>query len=135
MNVIKFHLSPLYFLFILSIFCLFNSLHFAVRLVGGTAPNQGRVEIYNGVWGTICHDYWELPEAKVLCRQLGFEGALLALRSAAYGEGTGVIWLDDVECTGNEDCISQCGHKGWGIGNCDHSQDAGVICTPIGELK
>lgn len=104
-----------------------------MRIVGGTSPNQGRVEVfYNGVWGTICHDYWELPDADVVCHQLGFERALLALRSAAYGQGTGTIWLDDVECTGNEKSLSQCGHKGWGIGNCDHSKDASVICMAKG---
>ena len=109
--------------------------HLAVRLVEGNALNRGRVEIlHNGVWGTICHDYWEMPDADVLCRQLGFEGALVALRSAAYGKGTGEIWLDDVDCKGNESSISQCGHKGWGIRNCDHSQDASVICIPIGNL-
>lgn len=107
-----------------------------VRLVEGFSPNRGRVEIlHNGVWGTICHDYWEMPDANVLCRQLGFEGALVALRSAAYGEGTGEIWLDDVDCKGNEPSIFQCGHKGWGIRNCDHSQDASVICIPIVRLS
>lgn len=71
--------------------------YLAVRLVEGNALNRGRVEIlHNGVWGTICRDYWEMPDADVLCRQLGFEGALVALRSAAYGKGTGEIWLDDV---------------------------------------
>ena len=109
--------------------------YLAVRLVEGNALNRGRVEIlHNGVWGTICHDYWEMSDANVLCRQLGFEGALVALRSAAYGEGTGEIWLDDVDCKGNEPSIFQCGHKGWGIRNCDHSQDASVICIPIGNL-
>ena len=109
--------------------------YLAVRLVEGNSPNRGRVEIlHNGVWGTICHDYWEMPDANVLCRQLGFEGALVALRSAAYGKGTGEIWLDDVDCKGNEPSIFQCGHKGWGIRNCDHSQDASVICIPIGNL-
>lgn len=107
-----------------------------IRLVEGNALNRGRVEIlHNGVWGTICHDYWEMPDANVLCRQLGFEGALVALRSAAYGEGTGEIWLDDVDCKGNEPSIFQCGHKGWGIRNCDHSQDASVICIPIVRLS
>ena len=109
--------------------------YLAVRLVEGNALNRGRVEIlHNGVWGTICHDYWEMPDANVLCRQLGFEGALVALRSAAYGKGTGEIWLDDVDCKGNEPSIFHCGHKGWGIRNCDHSQDASVICIPIGNL-
>lgn len=115
---------------------LFYFIHLTVRLDGGTAPYKGRVEIfYNGVWGTVCHDYWELPEANVVCRQLGFERALRALRSAAYGQGTGVIWLDDVDCIGNETALSQCKHKGWRVTDCVHSKDASVICTPKGEIN
>ena len=105
-----------------------------MRLVGGTATYKGRVEIFfNGAWGTICHDFWELSEANVICRQLGFDGGLLALRYAAYGQGLGIIWMDNVNCTGKEEAISRCEHKGWRVSDCDHTQDASVICTPKGE--
>ena len=46
-----------------------------------------------------------------------------------------MIWLDDVECAGNETAISQCGHKGWRVTDCAHSQDAGVICMPKGKIN
>ena len=43
----------------------------AIRLQGGTAT-QGRVEICNNnVWGTVCDDSWNTPDAIVACRQLG----------------------------------------------------------------
>ena len=98
-------------------------------------PHAGRVEVlYSGTWGTICSDYWDLPDADVVCHQLGYDGALRAVRNAAFGEGTGQIWLDDVQCVGNEPSISHCNHLELGAHNCRHYKDAGVVCRPTGNL-
>ena len=95
----------------------------------------GRVEVqFHGTWGTICDNDWDLKDADVVCRQLGYDGALSALRDAAFGQGTGPIWLDDVQCVGNETSISHCSHLGLGVHNCRHYENAGVVCRPAGNV-
>ena len=102
----------------------------AVRLVGGSY-SAGRVEVYyNGTWGTVCDDGWDIKAARVVCRQLGFRYALDAYRSAFFGQGTGPILLDNYFCSGSESSLFSCVRFGArvGIHNCDHSEDASVVC-------
>ena len=103
----------------------------AVRLVGGSSYNEGRVEIYyNYQWGTVCDDGWDDTDAGVVCRQLGFGSSGTAIGSAGFGQGSGSIWLDSVTCTGSEPTLASCGHLGMGTTrSCGHHEDAGVICS------
>jgi len=111
-------------------FILFCQFCFAVRLVNGSTNYEGRVEVYhNGEWGTVCDDDWDLNDAQVVCIELGFGNAVVAKHSAFYGEGSGQIWLDDLNCVGTEWTIGNCSHGGWGVENCNHGEDASVKCS------
>ncbi|WP_411023473.1 scavenger receptor cysteine-rich domain-containing protein, partial [Salmonella sp. s51228] len=67
---------------------------------------------HNNVWGGICDDLWGLNDATVVCRQMGYQGVI---GYTTYNQRSdNYFWLDNVQCTGNEQYISLCPHNGWG---------------------
>ena len=100
-----------------------------VRLANG-GINFGRVEVcVDGIWGTVCDDDWDTDDANVVCRQLGFSNSSSAPHGAVNGQGSDPIWMDDVKCNGGEASLFKCTHLGWGLHNCNHGEDASVICN------
>nr|XP_054770412.1 LOW QUALITY PROTEIN: cubilin-like [Lytechinus pictus] len=101
-----------------------------IRLVGGSGPHEGRVELYhNNIWGTVCDDDWGAEDATVVCRMLGYRTVIAFWSRAYFGPGTGQIWLDDLQCSGDEKHVIDCTHAmPTGTNNCGHSEDAGVTC-------
>ena len=100
-----------------------------VRLKDGDASYQGRLEIkYNGEWGTVCNKNFSNLAAEIVCKELGLQSYSI-LNHVIPGPRGGRIWLENVQCNGNEQSIFNCSHNGWGQTNCSHEDDVGVSCT------
>ncbi len=63
---------------------------------------------------------------QIVCSELGYDRALN--KTNVFGPGMGPIWLDNVICSGLEDRLGDCDHNGWGVNNCNHKKDIGVVC-------
>ena len=105
---------------------------FQVRLSGGATSREGRVEVaFQGQWGTICDTNWDITDANIVCRQLGYRRADEAYSGLHFGRGSGLVLLDNAKCGGTETRIVDCNFQGWGIVHKDcvnHNKDAGVLC-------
>uniref|UniRef100_A0A3B4BDF7 Soluble scavenger receptor cysteine-rich domain-containing protein SSC5D n=1 Tax=Periophthalmus magnuspinnatus TaxID=409849 RepID=A0A3B4BDF7_9GOBI len=101
-----------------------------IRLMNGSDRCSGRVEVYfHKQWGTVCDDNWDMADAQVVCRAMDCGVALDIKPHSFFGGGEGDIWLDNVECAGNESTLTQCAHNPIGDHNCGHGEDTGVICS------
>ncbi len=111
-----------------------------IPLAETDAEYEGRLEIYHigergGEWGGICDDFWGIADARVACRQLGYQdgaATVEALRELTRPTPA-PIWLDNVNCAGSEAKLADCDPKDWGPHNPHHCSDqgeyAGVRCT------
>ncbi len=124
--------SLVYFYYFISYNHILPKTEGDVRLVNGNDVNQGRVEIFqNNTWGSVCDTDWDSNDAQVTCRQLGLPHAgAMAVTGGRFGEGTGPIWLSELQCNGTEDALVDCAKStDWQSNDCEHVHDAGVVCS------
>ena len=102
-----------------------------VRLVSSSGPHKGRLEVYFlGQWGTVCDNSWDILDATVVCKELGYLRAVGSPRSSEFGAGSGPSWFSYVGCNGAEQSLAACYSSDYNFGSaCSHSQDAGVVCS------
>ncbi|KAK7477000.1 hypothetical protein BaRGS_00031776, partial [Batillaria attramentaria] len=112
------------------VICDADWLKYPVRLVNGSGPWEGRVELHAfGQWGSIGSDSWDSHDAMVVCRMLGYDITVPIAVKGQFGPGTGPVWLNYLGCTGTEEHLLDCrnsyalGGQSW-----SHYRDAGVIC-------
>jgi len=102
--------------------------------VNGNRPCAGRVEVFHdGQWGTVCHYWWDMADAAVVCRELDCGTAVKATHEAHFGRGSGPISMGFMLCSGSETALKDCTSDSSYTANmktyCDHSMDAGVVCS------
>ena len=111
----------------LTFFLLLKDLN--VRLAGAAISNAGRVEVlYAGMWGTIVGLNWDINAAHVVCRQLGYPGAISFGSSNQFGIGNGPSWFYNVRCLGNESSFKECSKDTLGYPNGGYSSVATAKC-------
>ena len=110
--------------------CNYGDVRLANFYSSSYGRSEGRVEVcYNNEWGTVCNNYWDGNDARVVCRQLGFDAVYYDYWHYGYtfGYGSGNVWLRYLQCNGQESNLFSCS-KSLGYQSCSHYYDVGVRC-------
>ncbi|XP_023248280.1 uncharacterized protein LOC106641736 [Copidosoma floridanum] len=112
--------------------CTAEKLDYGIRLVGSNLSHEGRIEVKTfGKWGQVCDDGFDMNDANVVCKELGFQlGALEVKPGGYYGnlDPPDAFMVDQLKCHGSESTIRECDFEGWGKHDCDPGEAAGVVC-------
>ena len=110
-----------------------------VRLGGiGSSALEGYVEAFdvsNSVWSSVCDTSFDILDAHVICKMMGFNTSIIALTNSAaheiYGtspSGSNFV-LDNLDCSGKENSVFECQLTGELSDECEATQIAGVKCS------
>ncbi|XP_068747395.1 protein sidekick-2-like [Montipora capricornis] len=102
-----------------------------VRITGAKVGYGGRVEVfYRGRWGKICRNEWDINDVKVVCKQLGFRGALAEFMTGNITTDKSIpVVMSDIACTGQESVLAQC-NRSDGDHRCPEDIGAQALCVP-----
>ncbi|XP_071057276.1 uncharacterized protein [Onthophagus taurus] len=119
--------------------CDREKIGYSIQLIGSNKTNEGAVHVkaFNKV-GFVCDDQFGLKDADVVCKEIGFEGALEIKSNGFYTipdeyKDDGYL-MDDVQCSGNETSLKDCDFNGWGNHNCRAKEIVGVVCKSSEEF-
>ena len=107
-----------------------------IRLKGGT-NSEGRVEVRRAKsdWGGICDYDFDDRDATVVCKMLGYpNGVAVPTAYERFGwiHNSASMFMNRLNCLGNETSILDCQYAGWGKSNCGQMYAAGVKCFILG---
>ncbi|XP_044172195.1 deleted in malignant brain tumors 1 protein-like [Acropora millepora] len=102
-----------------------------VRLVGLDSINYaGRVEVfYQGKWGKICRNEWDINDVKVVCKQLGFQSVVAEFIGMDTKDENISVVMSNVACTGQESVLASCKRLD-GKHYCVDKKGAQAFCEP-----
>lgn len=107
---------------------------YTYSLSGGPTNNTGEVLVrFMNSTGRVCSDTWNDTDAKVFCRELGFQFGKayehFLFNNYYYYSSTGPFWMTDVNCQGTESSLRDCPKALGGVSQCNSGKAAGVLCT------
>ncbi|XP_038549322.1 scavenger receptor cysteine-rich type 1 protein M130-like [Micropterus salmoides] len=107
----------------------------SVRLVNGTSPCSGRLEVEsNQLWSSVCEDDFDQQDAEVVCRELGC-GAPSVLQGALYGEMEPPVWSKEFQCGGHESALRDCGSSGSARDTCSSGKAVELTCSEPDDVR
>ncbi|XP_055896643.1 deleted in malignant brain tumors 1 protein-like isoform X1 [Biomphalaria glabrata] len=102
-----------------------------VRLRNGKTISEGTVEVYyNNTWGPICGQSWSNQNAEVVCYMLGYPRLTAIGYTNTTSNQTLSFLLHEVNCSGSESSVLECGHRAVEQDLCLDGKVAGVTCSP-----